>query len=231
MRRQLKPPSASTVVALLALFVALGGTGYAAVRLSGRNIAPRTIAGNKFKNRTVTGGKFKNSTLTGKKLRRNTLTGRQVRESRLATVPSANLATSAGSANAITGPAAAGFVRRGKVLDTNVLKLKAIGTSAANSPLRPVFSSGPFALRVACWNAGGGKTTLLLRFTSTEPGSILDGEHLPFDDPETAASMDPDDHAAAFAAPSGATLFSSLYFGIKRLGADCLVGVDGVVSP
>jgi hypothetical protein len=61
------------VVALLALFVALGGSGYAAVTFSGKNI--------------------KNATIAGKKLKRNTVTGRQVRESTLATVPSARSAT------------------------------------------------------------------------------------------------------------------------------------------
>jgi hypothetical protein len=62
-------PSPAMVVALVALFVALGGSGYAAVQLNGKNI--------------------KNATIAGKKLKRNTVTGRQVRESTLATVPNA----------------------------------------------------------------------------------------------------------------------------------------------
>jgi hypothetical protein len=33
------------------------------------------------------------------------------------------------------------------------------------------------------------------------------------------------------AAPSGATLASNVYYGIKTLGADCLVAVNGVASP
>jgi hypothetical protein len=56
-------------VALLALFVALGGTGYAAARINGRTITDRSIS--------------------GAKLKRNTLTGRQIDESRLGRVPSA----------------------------------------------------------------------------------------------------------------------------------------------
>jgi hypothetical protein len=221
MRRQLKSPSASTAVALLALFVALGGTGYAAVKLNGKQIEPRTITGNKFKNKTLTGNRFKD----------NTLTGRQIRESRLATVPRARVAPTAATANAVAGGAAAGFVRRGKALDTDVVKLTATGTSAGNSPLKPVFSRGPFSLQAACWNPGGGKTAIRLRFTSTEAGSILDHDPLPVDFTDEEVSLDPDDNAAAFAAPSGATLFSTVYYGIKRLGADCLVAVDGVVTP
>src|SRR3954453_3551691 len=152
MRRQVKSPSASTAVALLALFVALGGTGYAAVAINGKNIKARTITGKKFKN--------------------NTLTGRQIRESRLATVPRVGVATTARTANAIPGGAAAGFVRRGKVLDTDVIKLAATGTSPGTSPLKKVFRSGPFSLQAACWNAAGGKTAIRLRYTSAEAGSI-----------------------------------------------------------
>lgn len=73
------------VVALLALFVALGGSGYAAVQLNGKTI--------------------KNATIAGKKLKRNTVTGRQVRESTLATVP---------NANSLGGRAANGFLRTGE---------------------------------------------------------------------------------------------------------------------
>jgi hypothetical protein len=56
----------------LAVFIALGGSSYAAVTLNGRAIKNRSIA--------------------GKKLRRNTVTGREIRESRLAKVPRAHRA-------------------------------------------------------------------------------------------------------------------------------------------
>jgi hypothetical protein len=54
------------VVAILALFVALGGSGYAAVQLNGKNL--------------------KNRSIVGRKLKRNTLTGSEIRESRLGTL-------------------------------------------------------------------------------------------------------------------------------------------------
>jgi hypothetical protein len=60
------------VVALLALFVALGGSGYAAVQL-------------------------KNNSVPGKKLKRNSVTGKQVKESTLGTVPRARSTTLLGS--------------------------------------------------------------------------------------------------------------------------------------
>ena len=51
-------------IALLALFVALGGTGaYAAERISGEQIENRSIAGKKLKPNTLTGRQIKEQTL------------------------------------------------------------------------------------------------------------------------------------------------------------------------
>jgi hypothetical protein len=230
MRRHLKWPSPSTAVALVALFVALGGTGYAAVKINGKNIKAGTVTGDRLANKTLTSGKFKNRTLTGGKLKGDTLTGRQIKESTLGSVPRAALATAAATANAVSGGVAAGFVPRGRVLDTDLIKLAATGTSADTSPLKTVFTSGPFSFQVACWNAGGGQTAMRFLITSTEPGSILNNQLLPLDSTSTVVSQDPDDAGAAMAAPSGATLFADVYSGIKTLGADCLVAVDGVVT-
>src|SRR4051812_32547401 len=107
---RIKLPSPSMAISLLALSVALGGTGYAAVKINGRNIKARTITGKKLKNRTLTGNKVKNRPLTGNKLKNNPLTGRQLRESKLGTVPRADLATTAGTANALSDAARAGFL-------------------------------------------------------------------------------------------------------------------------
>jgi hypothetical protein len=64
------------VVALLALFVALSGTGYAAIKINGTQLTNRSVA--------------------AKKIRKNTLTGREIRESRLGTVPRARNTTRLG---------------------------------------------------------------------------------------------------------------------------------------
>ena len=77
-----RKPSPAAVIACLALFVALGGTGYAAVKINGKNL--------------------KNGSVTGSKLKRNTLTGRQINESKLGIVPKANLATTATTATTAT---------------------------------------------------------------------------------------------------------------------------------
>jgi len=85
----MRKPSPSMVIALIALFVALGGTGYAAVKINGKNIKNRSIA--------------------GKKLKKNTLGGKQIKESKLKTVPRAKRATTAGSAGTAGFATSAGF--------------------------------------------------------------------------------------------------------------------------
>lgn len=90
--------SHGTVVAYLALFVALGGTSYSAVTISGKDIKNKSITGKKLKNRTITAGKTK----------KNTLTGVEINESKLGRVPSARTAT---NANALGGIAPSGYVR------------------------------------------------------------------------------------------------------------------------
>ena len=53
----------SNVVAYLALFVALGGTSYAAVQVTGRNVADSSLTGADLKNNSVTGKDVKNRSL------------------------------------------------------------------------------------------------------------------------------------------------------------------------
>jgi hypothetical protein len=109
----------ATVVAYLALFVALGGSAYSAALINGKNIKNRSIAGKKLKNRTITAGKIK----------KNSITGTELNESRLGTVPraanavqaanaaiattagSAGTATTAQNANALGGTNASSFVK------------------------------------------------------------------------------------------------------------------------
>jgi hypothetical protein len=79
------------VVALIALFVALGGSSYAALTINGKNIKNGSIAGKKLKNRTI----------TQKKVKKNTLGGTVINESKLGQVPSAaNADNAANAANA-----------------------------------------------------------------------------------------------------------------------------------
>src|SRR3954464_13239752 len=70
----------ANVMSTLAVFIALGGWSYAAVRINGTNI----------KNRSIAAGKLK----------RNSVTGREIRESRLGRVPRAATADRVGELSA-----------------------------------------------------------------------------------------------------------------------------------
>jgi len=59
----IRRPSASMIVALVALFAALGGTGYAAATLSGRSIQKRSIPANRIVNDALGGGQINESKL------------------------------------------------------------------------------------------------------------------------------------------------------------------------
>jgi hypothetical protein len=57
----------SNVVALLALFFALGGTVYAAAKISGKTIKPKSIPANRIKPGSLTTKQIKDNTLTSVK--------------------------------------------------------------------------------------------------------------------------------------------------------------------
>jgi hypothetical protein len=75
-------PSPSMFVALVALFVALGGSAYAAIVITGKNI----------RNSTVVGADIKNGALASRDLKKDSVGGVAILESRLKTVPSASQA-------------------------------------------------------------------------------------------------------------------------------------------
>jgi hypothetical protein len=66
-------PSPALVISVLALFVALGGVGYAAATINGADIKNKSIAGKKLKNKAITGAKIKGSAVTGSKVKAGSL--------------------------------------------------------------------------------------------------------------------------------------------------------------
>jgi hypothetical protein len=98
----------SNVIALIALFIALGGAAYAGSKLNGKNIVNGSIGGGKLKKGTITGNKIKNETITANKIKKGTITSAQIAPgsidstqiniNTLTTVPSAQTATTATTA-------------------------------------------------------------------------------------------------------------------------------------
>lgn len=119
-------PTPSFIVALLALFVALGGTGYATFGVHGSMIAERSIAGAKLKDQTVTSRKLKSvdgsklieRSVPGTKLLGNTLTGEEIDETTLVEVPLATLAVDADVATRAETAAAADRATHAETADS-----------------------------------------------------------------------------------------------------------------
>jgi hypothetical protein len=71
-RRHIRRPRASTVLASLALFVALGGSATAATLITGATIKNGTITGKDLKGSTLNGSQFKNGSLGSSDLGKST---------------------------------------------------------------------------------------------------------------------------------------------------------------
>jgi hypothetical protein len=116
-------PSPATVLASLALVVALGGTAFAgpvarlAKLISGSTIKPRSIPGNRLKN--------------------DTLTGKQIKESSLGTVPNATSATNA--THASTADSATNATRAGTADSATNAALAANANAVGGITVRKVF--------------------------------------------------------------------------------------------
>jgi hypothetical protein len=90
-------PSPALVVSIIALIVAMGGTGYAAVSLPKNSVGTKQLRKN-----AVIGSKIKKNAVTGSKVKDHSLTGADVNLGALGTVPSATNAAHASNADNAT---------------------------------------------------------------------------------------------------------------------------------
>ena len=79
MKRFMRRPSPALVISCIALFLAMGGVGYAAATITTRQI----------KNNTIRGKDIRNGTIASRDVKKNGLGGRAISESRLGPVNSA----------------------------------------------------------------------------------------------------------------------------------------------
>jgi len=142
-----KLPSHNTVIAYLALFVALGGSAYAATQLPKNSVGTKQLKAN-----AVTTAKIKNGAVNGAKIGANAVTGANVDESTLGRVPSAaaaETATTAGHANTASNATnaasandakALGGVPSGGFLRTNAVQFH---TGALNACFKQTLAEVP----------------------------------------------------------------------------------------
>jgi len=98
-------PSPAMLVALVALFLSLGGVSY--------GVATGFIDSRELKNNAVSTKDLRNNDIRGRDVRANTLTGSDINESRLGKVPSAANADTAANATQLGGTAAGAYIRYG----------------------------------------------------------------------------------------------------------------------
>ncbi|HET8977051.1 MAG TPA: hypothetical protein VFN87_02775 [Solirubrobacteraceae bacterium] len=89
MRKHLKAPSPAMAVALTALFMSLGGVGYAASQIGTNQIRNGAVTTHKLHNGAVTAKKLANNAVNGQKVQDNSLTGNDINVSTLGQVPDA----------------------------------------------------------------------------------------------------------------------------------------------
>ena len=168
---KLRRPGHATVVAWMALFVAMGGGAIAASNLGKNTVGSKQLKKNavtpakikknavttaKVRNQAITGAKVKSATLTGAQVQNGSLTGAQVDASTLGTVPSAQTANSIAQAepwhvvgspgeppflNSWTSPSATGQSVAFYKDQTGVVHLR--GVMGEGSPSDPAFELPP----------------------------------------------------------------------------------------
>jgi hypothetical protein len=148
-----KSLSFSNVIACLALFVALGGSVYAANKISGKQIRKSSLPGNRIKPKTVLPNRIKPKSLSGHQVKPNSLTGTQINEKTLTGVSAAALADV--QYQAVTGELPPEG-RTGSLTANCAPGSYAIGGGAtlSNEERGLVNSSGPSPLRTG-WTATG----------------------------------------------------------------------------
>ena len=227
----------ANLTALLALFVALGGTSYAALSVGSEQIVNNSVSSEDLRNNdvrgpdiledTVRGTDVRDGDLQGRDVRDNTITGSEIKESALGTVPSAR------DAQMFDGKPASAFLGSDKQLKTGLVKL-------AHGETRTVAASGPFTWTAACSDDGGDSTRLIVTVESTEPdGFIADfgGGGRPVSPGAPAEAFNNASSSPVYTigfpfsavGPGGAAPAGIAFVGIKIGGADCVV--NGIIWP
>jgi hypothetical protein len=153
MTRVRKVLTFSNVVAFVALFVALGGSVYAAGKISGTQIKASSLPGNRIKAKSLTGKQIKPGSLTGTQIKAGSLTGTQINQATLTGVTASKLAS---VQYAVATASFSGFVTPGVATATCPAGTNVIGGGATVSNAENAFlnDSGPNATRDG-WTATG----------------------------------------------------------------------------
>ena len=123
-------PSPAMIVALLALFVALGGSSYAVTKIGSKNIRSGAVNSRGIANNSIRSGDVRNGSLTGTDVKNDSLANADIDNSALraaradtaGTADTAKNATNATNATTLGGIAATGFTRPDCASQSGALK-------------------------------------------------------------------------------------------------------------
>lgn len=165
------------VVAGLALMVALGGTVYAAGKISGKTIKVKSLPGNRLAVGSVPGNRLKPGAIKGSQLAPGSITGIQIDASTLGQVPTAVHAETADSAHDAETALNAANAGNAKTVNGYEAGCKA-GTRAFAGACWQIAASGSAlnapAAAAACASQGGElPDALSLAAFSQQPGIAL----------------------------------------------------------
>lgn len=175
--------SFSNVIAVIALFLALGGTVYAASdKISGSQIKPKSLPGNRIQASSLTGSQIKPKSLTAAQIKPGSLTGSQIQAGSLtgAQIKAGSLTGTQVVGSTLTGVSASSIGAVQYAVNTVTLDKEAVngssgsadcpagqkviggGATVSNDAFAYVNDSGPAGSRggweATAWSWGDGVT-------------------------------------------------------------------------
>jgi hypothetical protein len=134
------------VIALLALFVALGGTSYAAIKIGARNIKTGAVGSRAIHNNSIRSSDIQDGAVTGQDVKDNSLNNADIDNSDLRantanSATTATTATSAGDADKLDGLDSTSFTRKACTSQTGAIK--GVVTVPASATFSATFTAIP----------------------------------------------------------------------------------------
>jgi hypothetical protein len=168
----------SNVVAVLALFMALGGSVYAAGKINGKQVKQSSLPGNRIKPKTIPPNRITPKSLTGRQVKANSLKGAQIDEKSLVGVNAAGLASVQYQVATVSLPGNG----RSSTATANCPPGSYVlggGATLSSDNQASVNSGGPSALRtgwtatVFSWVAGSTMTVTAICVAVEKPGGTV----------------------------------------------------------
>lgn len=151
MTRITKVLTFSNVVAFIALFVALGGSVYAAGKISGTQIKAGSVPGDRVKPKSLTAKQIKPKSLTGRQIKPDSISAKQIKESTLTGVTASAIGVVHYST--ITVPVSGGNHQSTAACPAGTLVIGG-GASVSNETFAYINDSAP-SVTHAGWTATG----------------------------------------------------------------------------